>query len=69
MHWSSHILRARLLEYSIKVNKGLCSWFLVGKGVRQGSPLSLYHIVISIEVLSCLLNRVDASDILPYHPC
>lgn len=36
------------VQFSIKVNGGLCCFFLTKKGLRQGDPLSPYFVCTGI---------------------
>ncbi|CAL1400664.1 unnamed protein product [Linum trigynum] len=54
--------------FSVCINGGLTGNFPAKKGLRQGCPLSPYLFAISMEVLSCMLNRATARNVLPYQP-
>ena len=44
-------------SFSVMVNGSPTGFFRSSRGLRQGDPLSHYLLVISMEVLSCLLKR------------
>ena len=53
--------------YSISINGGLVSYFKEAMGVRQGDPLSQCIFVISMNVLSKLLDATTANGVFNYH--
>ncbi|XP_039007845.1 uncharacterized protein LOC120135683 [Hibiscus syriacus] len=55
-------------SYSIVINGSLVGYFRGDRGVRQGDPLSPYLFVLSMNVLSNLLNLAALKGIFNYHP-
>ncbi|CAN1788451.1 Transposon TX1 uncharacterized 149 kDa protein, partial [Linum perenne] len=66
IHWIKICLQTAKL--GVNVNGGMCGYFKENKGVRQGDPLSSYLFVISMEVLTCMINRDMHSKTLPFIP-
>ncbi|KAE8687162.1 hypothetical protein F3Y22_tig00111022pilonHSYRG00164 [Hibiscus syriacus] len=55
-------------RFSISFNGSLIGCFKGTRGIRQGDPLSPILFVISMNVLSSLLNFVVAKELFSYHP-
>ena len=55
-------------RFSILVNGGLVGYFRRCKGVRQGDPLSPYIFVLTMNVLSRLLDAAISHKVFMYHP-
>lgn len=55
--------------FSVKINGSSVGYFAARRGVRQWDPLSPHlFVLLSIEVLSQLLNRAVSEGIIDYHP-
>ncbi|XP_039025594.1 uncharacterized protein LOC120158953 [Hibiscus syriacus] len=54
--------------YSIVFNGSLVGYSKGARGVRQGDPLSLYIFVMTMNVLSSLLNMVAIKGVFSFHP-
>ncbi|PKI38961.1 hypothetical protein CRG98_040644 [Punica granatum] len=54
--------------FSVNINGGIEGYFQGSKGLRQGDPLSPYLFVMTIEVLSRLLDSAAAEGRIAYHP-
>ncbi|XP_038994336.1 uncharacterized protein LOC120118357 [Hibiscus syriacus] len=54
--------------FSISLNGGLVNFFKGTKGVRQGDPLFPYLVVITMNVLSNLLDKAAVHGVIQYHP-
>lgn len=57
-----------LASFSFQINGELAGYFQSGRGLRQGFSLSLYLFVISMQVLSKLLDKAAKDRKLGYHP-
>ncbi|XP_013589034.1 PREDICTED: uncharacterized protein LOC106297312 [Brassica oleracea var. oleracea] len=55
-------------SFSVQVNGELAGFFQSKRGLRQGCALSPYLFVISMNVLSHLLDRAAVQKIIGYHP-
>ncbi|XP_038994896.1 uncharacterized protein LOC120119062 [Hibiscus syriacus] len=55
-------------RYFIAFNRTLIGFFKGAKGIRQGDPLSSLLFVLSMNVLSRLLNLAAARGVFGYHP-
>ena len=55
-------------SFTIAINGSFEGFFKGGSGIRQGDPLSPYIFVICMEVLSCMLNRLNPGHGFNFHP-
>ncbi|XP_039007104.1 uncharacterized protein LOC120134738 [Hibiscus syriacus] len=55
-------------RFSIAFNGSLIGYFKGARGIRQGDPLSPLLYVISMNVLSRLLNLAAAKNLISFHP-
>lgn len=56
------------LKFSIAMNEDFVGYILGAKGIRQGDPLSPYHFIIGMNILSSLLNEVVVHGVFEFHP-
>ena len=54
--------------FSISINGGLASYFQGKKGIRQGNPLSPYLFVVTMNVLSRMLDVAAEYGVFKFHP-
>ena len=54
--------------YFISFDGGLVGYFKGARGIRQGDPLSPYIFVITMDVLSKLLDAATTYGVFSYHP-
>lgn len=66
IHWVS--LCVTTPSFSVQVNGELAGFFRSERGLRQGCALSPYLFVISMHVLSKLLDKSAAEHKIGYHP-
>lgn len=66
IHWIS--LCVTTASFSVQVNGELAGFFRSERGLRQGCALSPYLFVISMNVLSKLLDRAAHHRHIGYHP-
>lgn len=66
IHWIS--LCVTTSSFSVQVNGELAGFFKSDRGLRQGCALSPYLFVISMHVLSKLLDKSAAERRMGYHP-
>jgi len=50
------------MDYFVLVNDNATSPIILGRGLRQGDPLSSYLFIICVEGLSALIQKVEARD-------
>ncbi|XP_039021875.1 uncharacterized protein LOC120154125 [Hibiscus syriacus] len=55
-------------SFSVSLNGSLTGYFRGARGVRQGDPLSPYLFVLSMNILSKLLNLGASKGLFSYHP-
>ncbi|RVW80897.1 hypothetical protein CK203_037367 [Vitis vinifera] len=55
--WSGFGVGISTAKFSVLVNGGASRLLLEFKGLCQGDPLSPYHFVLGMEVLSALIRR------------
>ena len=66
IHWI--MLCVTTASFSVQVNGDLAGFFRSSRGLRQGCSLSPYLFVISMDVLSKMLDKAAASRKFGYHP-
>lgn len=66
IHWVS--LCVTTPSFSVQVNGELAGFFRSDRGLRQGCALSPYLFVLSMHVLSKLLDKSAAEHKIGYHP-
>ncbi|CAA7032183.1 unnamed protein product [Microthlaspi erraticum] len=66
IHWIN--LCISTASFSVQVNGELAGFFRSTRGLRQGCSLSPYLFVISMNVLSKLLDRAAGANDIGYHP-
>jgi len=66
IHWIS--LCMSTASFSIQVNGELAGYFRSARGLRQGCSLSPYLFVISMDVLSRMLDKAAGAREFGYHP-
>lgn len=54
--------------FSVSINGCLTGFFKGKRGLRQGDPLSLYLFMLSMEVLTWMLDKAAVMGNLRYHP-
>ena len=54
--------------FSVAINGSLEGYFHGRSGIRQGDPLSPYVFVLCMEVLTCLLNKLQDDKDFSFHP-
>lgn len=64
---SNHVFLSTI-AFSVFISGELEEFFLSTRGLRQGCALSQYLFVITINILSRLLNRAASSGNIGYYP-
>jgi hypothetical protein len=47
------------VEYAVVVNGKPCGRIILGRGLRQGDPISPYLFLLCAESLSCMINKAN----------
>lgn len=66
VHWV--MLCVTTASFSVQVNGELAGYFQSSRGLRQGCSLSPYLFVISMDVLSKMLDQATEAKQIGYHP-
>jgi len=66
IHWISRCITTT--SFSVQVNGELAGYFRSARGIRQGCALSPYLFVISMEVLSKMLDQAAGGKRFGFHP-
>ena len=66
IHWIT--LCISTASFSVQINEELAGYFQSTRGLRQGCSLSLYLFVISMNVLSKMIDETARNEKIGYHP-
>ena len=66
IHWIT--LCISTASFSVQINEELAGYFQSTRGLRQGCSLSLYLFVISMNVLSKMIDETARKEKIGYHP-